>query len=29
MPVVLDGEEGGTTPVRFEILPGALKLRAP
>jgi diacylglycerol kinase (ATP) len=29
LPVVLDGEQPGTTPVRFEVLPGALKLRAP
>jgi diacylglycerol kinase (ATP) len=29
LPVVLDGEQPGTTPVRFEILPGALTLRAP
>ena len=28
LPVVLDGEQPGTTPVRFEILPRALKLRA-
>jgi diacylglycerol kinase (ATP) len=27
--VVLDGEQPGTTPVRFEVLPGALRLRAP
>jgi diacylglycerol kinase (ATP) len=29
LPVVLDGEQPGTTPVRLEVLPGALKLRAP
>jgi diacylglycerol kinase (ATP) len=29
LPVVLDGEQPGTTPARFEIVPGALKLRAP
>ena len=27
LPVVLDGEQPGTTPVRFEIVPGALRLR--
>jgi diacylglycerol kinase (ATP) len=27
--VVLDGEQPGTTPVRFEIVPGALRLRVP
>lgn len=29
LPVVLDGEQPGTTPARFEIVPGALKLRVP
>jgi diacylglycerol kinase (ATP) len=29
LPVVLDGEQPGTTPVAFENLPGALKLRVP
>jgi diacylglycerol kinase (ATP) len=29
LPVVLDGEQPGTTPVRFEIVPGALRLRVP
>jgi diacylglycerol kinase (ATP) len=29
LPVVLDGEQPGTTPARFEILPGALRLRVP
>ena len=29
LPVVLDGEQPGTTPVQFEIVPRALKLRAP
>jgi diacylglycerol kinase (ATP) len=29
LPVVLDGEQPGTTPARFEMVPGALKLRAP
>ncbi len=29
MPVELDGEQPGTTPARFEILPGALRLRVP
>ena len=27
LPVVLDGEQPGTTPARFEILPGVLRLR--
>jgi diacylglycerol kinase (ATP) len=29
LPVVLDGEQPGTTPARFEIIPGALRLRVP
>jgi diacylglycerol kinase (ATP) len=29
LPIVLDGEQPGTTPVRFEIVPAALKLRVP
>jgi diacylglycerol kinase family enzyme len=29
LPVELDGEQPGTTPVRFEILPRALRLRVP
>ncbi len=29
LPVVLDGEQPGTTPARFEILPGALRVRSP
>jgi diacylglycerol kinase family enzyme len=29
LPVELDGEVSGTTPVRFEVLPGALRLRSP
>jgi diacylglycerol kinase (ATP) len=29
LPVVLDGEQPGTTPVAFEALPGALRLRLP
>jgi diacylglycerol kinase (ATP) len=29
LPVVLDGEQPGTTPARFEIVPGGLKLRVP
>jgi YegS/Rv2252/BmrU family lipid kinase len=29
LPVVLDGEQPGTTPVRFEVVAGALKVRAP
>jgi YegS/Rv2252/BmrU family lipid kinase len=29
VPVQLDGEQPGTTPARFEVLPGALRLRVP
>jgi diacylglycerol kinase (ATP) len=29
LPIELDGEQVGTTPVRFEIVPGALRVRAP
>jgi len=29
VPVELDGEQPGTSPVRFEVLPGALRLRVP
>jgi YegS/Rv2252/BmrU family lipid kinase len=29
LPIELDGEQPGTTPVRFELVPGALKLRVP
>jgi diacylglycerol kinase family enzyme len=29
LPVELDGEQSGTTPVRFELVPGALSLRVP
>jgi YegS/Rv2252/BmrU family lipid kinase len=29
LPIQLDGEQPGTTPVRFEIAPGALRLRVP
>jgi diacylglycerol kinase (ATP) len=29
LPVVLDGEQPGTTPVRFEVVPAALRLRVP
>jgi diacylglycerol kinase (ATP) len=29
LPIVLDGEQPGTTPVRFEVVPGALRLRVP
>jgi len=29
LPVELDGEQPGTTPVRFELLPGALRVRRP
>ena len=29
LPVVLDGEQPGTTPAHFEIVPGALRVRVP
>ena len=29
LPIELDGEQPGTTPVRFEIVPQALRLRIP
>jgi diacylglycerol kinase family enzyme len=29
VPLELDGEQPGTTPVRFEIVPGALRVRVP
>ena len=29
LPVELDGEQPGTTPVRFEVAPGALRVRVP
>lgn len=29
LPIVLDGEQPGTTPARFELVPGALRLRVP
>jgi YegS/Rv2252/BmrU family lipid kinase len=29
MPIQLDGEQPGTTPVRFEIVPAAIRLRVP
>jgi diacylglycerol kinase family enzyme len=29
VPVELDGEQPGTTPARFEVLPAALRLRVP
>jgi YegS/Rv2252/BmrU family lipid kinase len=29
LPIVLDGEQPGTTPVRFEVVPQALRLRVP
>ena len=29
LPIQLDGEQPGTTPVRFEVLPEALRLRVP
>ena len=29
LPVELDGEQPGTTPVRFELVPRALRIRVP
>jgi diacylglycerol kinase (ATP) len=29
LPMVLDGEQPGSTPIRFELVPGALRLRVP
>jgi diacylglycerol kinase family enzyme len=29
LPVQLDGEQPGTTPATFEVVPGALRLRSP
>jgi diacylglycerol kinase (ATP) len=29
LPVVLDGEQPGTTPATFTVVPGALRLRVP
>jgi len=29
LPVVLDGEQPGTTPAKFELVPGALRVRVP
>jgi diacylglycerol kinase family enzyme len=29
LPIELDGEQPGTTPVTFEVVPGAVRLRAP
>jgi YegS/Rv2252/BmrU family lipid kinase len=29
LPIQLDGEQPGTTPVRFELVPGALRVRVP
>jgi len=29
LPVELDGEQPGTTPAFFEVVPAALRLRAP
>jgi diacylglycerol kinase family enzyme len=29
LPVELDGEQPGTTPVRFELVPRALRVRVP
>jgi len=29
LPIELDGEQIGTTPVRFEVVPGALRIRVP
>jgi diacylglycerol kinase family enzyme len=29
LPIELDGEQPGTTPVRFDVVPRALRLRVP
>jgi len=29
LPIQLDGEQPGTTPVRFEVVPRTLRLRVP
>jgi diacylglycerol kinase family enzyme len=29
LPIELDGEQVGTTPVRFEIVPAAIRVRVP
>jgi diacylglycerol kinase (ATP) len=29
LPIVLDGEQPGTTPARFEVVPAALRVRVP
>jgi diacylglycerol kinase (ATP) len=29
LPIELDGEQAGTTPVRFEVVPAALRVRVP
>jgi len=29
LPIVLDGEQPGTTPARFELLPDVLRVRVP
>ena len=29
LPIELDGEQPGTTPVRFDVVPKALRLRVP
>jgi diacylglycerol kinase (ATP) len=29
LPIVLDGEQPGTTPATFELVPGALRVRVP
>jgi diacylglycerol kinase family enzyme len=29
LPIEIDGEQPGTTPARFEVLPRALRLRVP
>ena len=29
VPIELDGEQPGTTPVRFDLVPGALRVRVP
>jgi diacylglycerol kinase family enzyme len=29
LPIQLDGEQPGTTPVRFDLVPAAIRLRVP
>jgi diacylglycerol kinase family enzyme len=29
LPIELDGEQVGTTPARFEVVPAALRIRVP